>query len=149
MFRPLGFSWTASHHPAGGGQFLPWSTISLGPEIPGDVSSTPCHCCTARHLPAGGDQPPPGFTISSGQLCWLYASPCSYTSAPVPLLRSRRFSCDLFRRDHLMFRSGFQLLRTLLFALQTCHCGLFLRDLLLLRDVLDPALMITSYRVPV
>jgi hypothetical protein len=133
-------SCTEGHHFSRSAQFLPRSTISLGPEIPEDVSSTPCGCCTAGHLPAGGNQLPPGFTISSGQLCCLYAWPCSYTSTPAPLLRSRRFPCDLFRRDHLTFRSGFPFLGTLLFALQACHCGPFLRDLLPLSDVLAPAL---------
>jgi hypothetical protein len=135
MFLSRGYSCAGSHYPAGGGQFLPWSTISLGPEIPKDVSSTPRYCCTERHLPAGGDQLPLGLTISSGQFCWPQAS------APGPLLRySRRFPCDLFRRDHLTFGSGFPFLGTLLFALQACHCGPFLRDLLPLRDVLAPAL---------
>jgi hypothetical protein len=77
MSLVLCYSYTASHHPAGCGQFLPRSTISLGPNFPGDVSLVSCHCCTAGHLPAGGSQPPPRSTISSVQFLWLSASPCS------------------------------------------------------------------------
>jgi hypothetical protein len=65
------------HPPAGCGQFLPWYTISLGPNYPEDYSLALCHRCTMVHLAAGVGQLPPGSTISLDQFLWHSASPCS------------------------------------------------------------------------
>jgi hypothetical protein len=67
---------TVGYPSVGCGQFLPWSTIFLGPNFPEDVSLAPCHCCMTGHLPAGGNQLSPGSTLSSGHFLWFAALPC-------------------------------------------------------------------------
>jgi hypothetical protein len=96
---------TVGRLPAGNGQPLPRSTISLGPNFPENLPFSLCHCCTTGHLSACGSQLPPGSTISSVQSFWLSVSPCSFMLARVPLLhRSRRFHYCLFLGDLLMLR---------------------------------------------
>jgi hypothetical protein len=68
---------TKDNLPAGCGQSLLRSTISLGPNFPEDVPLAPCHCCTVGHLPADGNQLPPGSRNSSAQFLWFSAPPCS------------------------------------------------------------------------
>jgi hypothetical protein len=96
---------TAGHPYSGGAQFLPRPTISLGPNIPGNVSLAPCQCCTAGHLPAGGSQLPPGSTISSGQFVWLSATPAARYR---PLCRFFRppTGFTTASRVHVMFVTG-------------------------------------------
>jgi hypothetical protein len=90
----------SSHPHSGGGRFTTGSQISPDPNFPEEVSLAPCHCRTTGHVPAGGSQIASGSLISSGQFLWLPASPCSWISIPVPLIRrSRRFHCDSFLRD--------------------------------------------------
>jgi hypothetical protein len=96
---PLLHSWSSPC-----GQFLLWSTISLGPEFCEDFYRVPCHYCMTGHLPAGGSQLPSGSTVSSAQFLWLLALPCSCLPAPMPLLLFfDRFHYGIFLRDLLLF----------------------------------------------
>jgi hypothetical protein len=103
---------TVGHPPAGCGQFLSRSTISLGPNFPEDVSLAPCHCCTTEHFSAGGSQLPSESTIRS--LCRFLSPPTGFTAArslvppriPFPQeLPSNPWSCSLLSRPAFIFAS--------------------------------------------
>lgn len=89
------------------GQFLPLSTVSMGPKFSEKFPFSPCHFCTARHLLAGDNQLLPGSTTSPDPfpqfLAALRGQILDHTVLPQS---SDRHYCSIFLGDFLTILYG-------------------------------------------